>query len=271
MKHSFVYFVWGIHKDSPDYIDNNWFQRRSKIDNDIQVYKNNPYSSPAVFYVFGRDNYNKLSDIGLSCKLIDKRPIVFDMQKEQYAHRLLGLEIALTDYDEIINPDIDVVALKPLPSDFWSEISKGSPIKSTIYLYHRRRLTSRGNDSRKLSSASFLYIRGKHEFLKMWEELGRPWKEEIVLSQYIDDMDGGWQGVEKYSIIHEPRYYCIYPCYPQHFYDIEVVPRVSFAHFNNMAIERLLRAEDLKTEIDNSYRRYLKGFFANNKSFLINK
>lgn len=202
MKSSIIHGIWGIYKDNKDYKSTHWYARRSKIDNDIKLYKLNPYSPSNTVYVFGEDNYKKIVDLGFTCKLIEKKPFVWDMEKEQYRHKMEIWKAGLQDFDSIVFLDWDTIAIKPMPDNFWLVMNEGEPIKSTIYQYHCKKVKRFPNDCRKVSSASFVYIKGiehANGIIKLWEESGKPWKEELALSHYIDGLSGGWKGVENYK------------------------------------------------------------------------
>lgn len=249
MKSTFIQVVWGIYNNESGYKDNHWFTRRSKIDNDIKLFQLNPYSPKSIVFVYGSDNYKRLTDLGLECRLIDNKPFVFDLETEQYAHKLYGWDYALKEFDSIIAIDFDLVALKPLPIDFWDVMNSGSPIKSPLYVYHIRRVNRPPNDLRKVSSASFTYIRGKEHsqgIINMWKDMDRPWKEELPLSAYIDYINGGWKGVEGYKN-------CDVPFYQMS--DIKELPKdkdnICFYHYNARSIKSIIGdGTDIKDRLD---------------------
>lgn len=243
---AFIYVIWGIYPTESGYKDSHWFGRRSKIDNDIQFYLKNPYSPKGVFYTFGSENYKRLTDSGLNCVLVDKRPFVVDMEKEQYGMKLLGWKSALEDYKSIVGLDIDTCAIKPLPTDFWQVMDAGEPVRSTIYLYHRKRVDRMPNDMRKVSSASMVYIRGEHGkgIVKQWEDMDRYWKEEIPLSKYIDNLNGGWKGIEGYKKYDIPYYQL------QAINGLEKCrEQLAFSHYNKRTMPKLLNSKDIKNDL----------------------
>lgn len=253
MNSTFAYVVWGIYPKEDGYKNNHWYARRQKIDNDILLYLANPYSPPSIVYVFGSENYTRLSDLGLTCKLIDPRPFVANMEKEQYIMKIIAWDYALMEFESVIFMDFDTITLRPIPIDFWNFMNQGEPIRSAIFQYHLKRINRIG-DHRKLSSASFVYIKGKkhtENMLRLWEDMGRPWKEELVLSAYIDSFDGGWQGCKNYAKYDVP------------YYEMTKIPdlpkdpnQLIFAHFNHHFVSALLGdGKDVKNRIDAMARR----------------
>jgi hypothetical protein len=244
MRNSFIHGLWGIYSNK-----SHWWARLAKCDRDAKLYLMNPYSPKNSVYIFGEDNYKRMVDLGFNCKLIDKRPIVWDMEKEQYRHKIEIWKAGLEEFDSIVFLDWDTVPLKPIPDDFWEIIGQGEPVKAAIYIYHRRMVKRPPSDNRKVSSASFTYIRGKEHvdgIIKTWEEMGKPWKEELALSSYIDKLNGGWKGIKDYKKYDAP------------FYQIHFIPdlekdqsRLIFQHCNHHVVKGLLgNGDNVKLRID---------------------
>lgn len=208
-KRSFIRTMWGIYEHE----GRRFFKRRAKLDNDIALVQKCPYSEPFRTYVFGEDNYKFLVDKGFDCKLIDKKPIVWDMNKEQFRHKLEAFKCGMEDFDEIVFLDWDTFPIKPLPKDFWDVLNKKESIQAILRMYHRRKAYWRGGiDTRKIPCASFVYVREKQiteDLIALWEKMGRPWSEEQVLARFIDSRMGGWQGMEKYWDTYEPDFFML--------------------------------------------------------------
>ena len=254
-KKSFIRGVWGIYD-----IDNTLgkpYSRRTKIDNDILLAKLNPYAPQCKVYIFGEENFKKITDMGFDTVLIDKKPICWDMEKEQYRHKIEIWKYGLKDFDEVVFLDWDCVPLTTIPTDFWDVMSKGEKIRATIFMYKLRRVFFRNGDARKVSSSTFVYMRGKEiaeEIIKVWEEMGRPWQEEVALSKYIDNVNGGWKGIEDYKK-YEPGYHCLYGAYKEYSF-LENVPTV-FYHYNFQKVAYILngKTEDgIKERLANCYK-----------------
>ena len=84
MKSAFIRGLWGIYEHQ----DRRFYKRRTKLDKDMEMVRLNENAEKHITYVFGKDNYKYLLDNGFEARLIDKRPIVWDMDKEQFRHKL---------------------------------------------------------------------------------------------------------------------------------------------------------------------------------------
>lgn len=258
IKRSFIRGIWGIYDNQ----NVKAYTRRPKIDNDIQLSLVNPYAPKCKVYVFGEDNFKKLTDMGFDTLLIDKKPICWDMQKEQYRHKIEIWKYGLVDYDEVVFLDWDCVPLCPIPKDFWDNLAKGPKIQATIYMYKLRRAFFRPSNERKLSASTFVYMREKdiaNKVIETWERVGRPWQEEIALSKYIDELDGGWKGIDNYKK-YEPLYHILFWHYDKKFYSM-VKP--IFFHYNYVMVRKALGGrtpEGVKKCLDALYQMELVNF-----------
>ena len=189
--------LWGIY----DHEGRRFYQRRAKQDNDVKMIKLNENAATHITYVFGKDNAKYLEDQGFETRLIDKRPIVWDMDTEQFRHKLEVLHQGLQEFDEIVFLDWDCTECKPLPDDFWERLEKKDTIQAVLRQYKHIKTRWRNIDRRKMPEASFVYIRDKHvgkDLNELWEKMGRPWSEELVIAKYIDTINGGWKGLDHY-------------------------------------------------------------------------
>ena len=239
---SFVHCIWGIYSTK-----NKLWGRLSKVDTDIRLYTLNPYSPKTMVYCYGTDNEKRMQDLGFPTTLIDPRPYVYDMEKHQYRHKMEAWKQAADELSSMTFLDWDTIALQPVPLDYWNVMDSGDRIQCPIYQYHKKRV-DRKNDYRKVSTASFLYLRGDDimpEMIRTWEQMGMPLKEEYALTKYIDDQDGGWGGVEGYRR-HDPIYYTMTPLYPDKDRSKQV-----FGHYNHNVISRLIgNGTGVKERID---------------------
>jgi len=211
MKRGFVRSLWGIH----DHQGRRLYKRRSKIDNDIKLLKMNPWNEPYVCYTFGEDNHKYLLDEGIDSRLVDKKPIVWDMEKEQFRHKLEAFDQGMNDFDEMVFLDWDTLPTKPLPKDFWEVLGKKRSFQAILRIYHRKKATWRKDEQRKVPCASFVYCRDKavtERLCEMWEQRGRPWSEEIIMARYMDEALGGWQGMDVYWDNFEPDFFYLDEC-----------------------------------------------------------
>ena len=250
MNSSFIHGLWGVYSQK-----SHWWARLPKCEQDIKLYHLNPYSPKTVVYIFGEENFKRMTDLGFDCRLVDKRPYVWDMETEQYRHKMEIWKAGAYDFDSVTFLDFDCIPLKPIPEDFWPVMNQGEPIKTSIYQYVKKRVNRPPSDHRKVSSASLVYIRGKEHMdamIKLWEETGKPWKEELTLSLYIDNLNGGWKGIEGYRKYDVP-FYQMSALYPD-----KDKNKLIFGHYNHHVIGGLIGKDtNVKERIDNMAKRLL--------------
>lgn len=202
----FIRTLWGIH----DHQGRRLYKRRTKIDKDIELMKMAKYNKPFVTYVFGDDNYKFLVDNGFECVLVDKKPIVWDIDTQAFRHKLEALKCGIQQYNEIVLLDWDTFPIKPLPANFWGALRRKAPIQAILRIYARRKAYWRAKEGRQIPCASFVYLRSKEiaeGLIQTWEKMNRPLSEEIVMAKYMDEMMGGWEGVAKYEKLFEPDFF----------------------------------------------------------------
>ncbi|MFA7219298.1 MAG: hypothetical protein WC119_02180 [Synergistaceae bacterium] len=191
MKRSFIRALWGIYEHK----ERRMYKRRTIQDNNMRILKKNKMAQPFVCYTFGEDNHKFLEDQGFNSVMIDKRPIVWDMDTKQFRHKLEVLKCGLQEFDEIIFLDWDCMAIRPLPNDMWDKLYEKEPIQAILRMYHRKKAIWRKNETRQIPEASWVYVRGAKigdDLINAWHDMGEPWSEEIVIAKYIDDRMGGW-------------------------------------------------------------------------------
>jgi hypothetical protein len=194
MKRGFIRMVFGS-------IDN------SKLKMEIPKILKNPFNTDYITYVWGDDNYKRLCEMGLKCKLIDSNPFPYDMTKYTFRSKLDTYRIAMEDegYDEIVYLDWDCVPTKTLPVDFWERLGQKESIQGNLYTLKQGMCHWRTDGVRSKMSACFLYIRDKtipSKLIKIWNDFPdvRQWRfcDELVISKYIDDVNGGWIGYDQW-------------------------------------------------------------------------
>lgn len=213
MKRAFVRALWGTSKT--DY-DDGWItpsRRRNKMDFDVSSTLKNSYTAPFITYVFGKENYDYLKSLKVpNCTLINENPFIYDLQKEFWKHKLDILKYAMEidKYDEIVYLDWDCVPIKPMDEKFWELLSKKREIQTNLQWYRCIKCPWRGEvDVRKVSNGGFLYIRDNgipQKLIDTWQNMEASLKfwDEIAISKFIDDLMGGWQGIERYRVDFEP-------------------------------------------------------------------
>lgn len=208
MKQGFIRTLWGIYDNT-----RRFYARRSKMDNDIKLLLKNPFNTPWRTYVFGEDNLKFLNDLGVSnCVLIDKRPYVWDMDTQQFRHKIEAFKCGIEEFDQIVFLDWDCQPEKELPSNFWDVLSEKEPLQAIIRSYRRKKVFWRNSDWRKVPCASFVYIREKkivYDLIQLWEDMGKPMSEELVMAKYMDERLGGWKGLDHYWDNYEPNFFVL--------------------------------------------------------------
>lgn len=227
MKKTFIRALWGIH----DKEGRKSYQRRTKIDDDILLSKYNSFQQPFVNYVFGEDNYKYLCDEGFDCRLVDKRPIVWSMEEEQFRHKLEIFKVALEEYNKIVFLDWDVFFIKELPANFWEELNKKHPLQASLRIYARPKVYWRETDRRKIPCGSFIYIGDSkipQDLISCWNGMRKKWSEELVIALYMDNLMGGFY-IDKYWDMFEPMFFDLQRMCPKEIYKKK---NISFLHVN---------------------------------------
>ncbi len=240
IKRGFIRTLWGVHDQTQRH-----YRHRSKIDNDIKLVSYNKYwPSSYLTFVFGEENYKQLLGAGFSnCILVDKRPIVWDMNKEQFRHKLESLKLGMEVYDEIVYTDIDTMPIKPIPADFWDILGKKQSIQAILRMYHKKKCFWRKIDQRKVPCAAFIYLRDKtipEKLIKIWEEMGKSFYEETAIMKYMDDMSNGWKGQEYYWNNFEPDFFNLECNAAYDDRSLLKTKNICFEHFNWKVVRTLL-------------------------------
>lgn len=264
IKKAFVRGIWGVY--DIDKTLGRWYSRRTKIDNDIRLAKINSYAPKCKVYVFGEDNCKKIIDMGFDAVMVDKKPFCWDMEKEQYRHKIEVWKCGLQEFDEIVFLDWDCVPCAPIPNDFWDVLGSGEKIRATIFMYKLKRVFFRNNDARKVSSSTFVYMREKEtaeELIKVWEKIGRPWQEEIALSKYMDELNGGWKGIDDYRQKYEQPYHTLFYHYGADYIQNVMMKHNIFYHLNCHKVMSLLgdgNPDNIKKRLDDWQIREMNAY-----------
>lgn len=188
---------------------------RTKTLADVRRALDRPYRFPFVTYVFGRQNLEFLTSLGVRAKLLAEEPLVnwrgqdgpVDTQYGRVAygvsawrHKLAIIRQALTEYRQVIWADWDTRALAPIPRDFWQRMQAGAPIQVCIRQYKRIKCPWRHECKRTLGSGAFIYCRDRSivdRVLAINDE-NPGWDDEICIMRAIDEHSGGWHGLQAY-------------------------------------------------------------------------
>lgn len=127
--------------------------------------------------------------------------------------KLRIIEHALQTERAVVWLDWDATQLRPLPADFWGRLQARAPLQTRIRQYHRRKCLWRRSHQRSLCGGAFIYCRDRRLILRtidaMREQQLRGWDDEIAMAHTIDQLYGGWQGLEHYHAHHDPPWYTI--------------------------------------------------------------
>jgi len=219
MKLGFIRALWGVYDHAGK---SHFWARRTKIDNDIELVLHNKYMPNFKTYVFGKDNYKFLVDKGYNCQLLDDNPVVWDIDTQQFRHKFEAFKFAAEEFDKFVFLDWDMMMIKPLPSDFWDVLAQKATLQAVMRIYHKRKAFWRGAGARTVPCGSFIYVGDKTipiKLIEIWEQLNKPWGEEVVMGKYTEDIMGGFTGspedMEKYWNMFEPPYFTLQQMFPK--------------------------------------------------------
>ncbi len=256
IKRGFIRVLWGIHKEDTR------FKHRIGLDAHFRYLKLNPHDQPFTALVFGKDNYKQLTDMGFNCRLVDERPVVWDMQTQQFRHKLEALKLGMQLFDEMVFLDWDTQLTSPLPADFWEVLEQKDSIQASLRQYHRRRVSWRKQDARKVPCAAFIYLRDKaipDRLIQIWEEIGKPWTEETVLMKYFDEQMGGWKGLDEYWKRFEPVFFNLDGHGTKIYSDEQLITkRRCFEHIRGKIMARTFRKLKMLPAVSKETLRALK-------------
>ena len=229
MKRALIRVLYG----EPKNVAHDHCECRSRIDKDIRSVINRKGDEDFVVYCFGEANYKFVKDLGhKNVVLADKNVWIDGEVPFSFLNKIHAWEYALQDYDEIVYLDWDTIQIKPFPPDFWDILASKESIQSCLARYHKGVLSWRryrpDRANKLVSSGCFVYIRDKEipgKLLKLADDplfneniyypkkrripgiiSPKQWSDEIYISKYTDSICGGWDGVEKYFKLFEPKW-----------------------------------------------------------------
>jgi hypothetical protein len=217
MKRAFVRALWG---DVANH-------RNGKIAKEIATVKDKDW-----FWVlaFGEENAQWLEKMGYKVRMIDSRPVIWDLETEMYRHKLEVFSMASSFFDEFAVLDWDCVPTGDI-SHAWDELGKKETFQANLFQYRTKKCLWREEDQRKVCNGGFAYFRDNSIPMKMidiWNELYE-WVEnkkeerakrgldlrfrekslifddEPAMSKYVDWVSDGWKGPEDYWNRFEPE------------------------------------------------------------------
>lgn len=185
--------------------------RRSKIKDNIINYSKQPYSKDSTIYVFGKENFEIITDLGINAVLLQDKPYKYHPIRGVYLHKLDAYKRVMEDFDEVVLLDFDMIQTKPLPNDFWDILGQKEILQTSIHQYKNPRLTHRPKKPNKwISSGAFVYVRDKSIPNRLWEinqSNANKWSCEPALSILTDEISSGWRNIDYYWEKFEPHFY----------------------------------------------------------------
>lgn len=96
-----------------------------------------------MVFVWGKENYNKLTDIGYECTLINDEPYDYNVADnhtfinyKSLTHKIIGIGFAIKKYNEVIFLDWDCRKVRDIDERFFELIkNKNSEIQVPLYTY----------------------------------------------------------------------------------------------------------------------------------------
>ena len=222
---------------------------RGLLEVDLKLLTHLKYDPPFVLYIYGQDNYDQCMKMGFDCRLVSPNPAEWDINTKGFRHKLGGLQEAMKEFDEIIFLDLDTIPQKAVPETIWEDSYKKAPIQASLRMYKRIKATWRRTHRRTIPTAAYIYIRDKaipQGIIDSWEATGEPLSEEIALAHYIDQISGGWKGLDHYWDNYEPEFFNLERSLEYKHEDIFSPDQMAqknlyFHHMDHTDIKRILR------------------------------
>jgi hypothetical protein len=236
VKRGFIRALYGIFDKS-----NRILAQRYQITKDIDTLKTCEKrlnsETPFVAYVYGEQNYKELTEKGFNCVLFNKEPFQFDLSKHCHRHKLEIIQHAMTNdgYDELVFLDWDCIPQRKIPNNFWEELGRGEPFRACLQQYRKTKCPWRNQDRSIVPNGGFVYFRGKdliQQAVKLWDVVGQPDNEEITYAKLIDEINGGWIGVQKYFEKYEAPFCNLRRGSPIKRKLLDAKPDISFIHYH---------------------------------------
>lgn len=182
----------------------------------------------AAIYAYGEENYDALEGYlpMHELELASPDPIVnWDGAPERnpedrntvnwgvsmWRHKLDAMRRALTEAPQVIWLDWDVHQIADLPPDFWSRLADGPPFGACLRYYKRPQTWWRPRGQQKaVPHGAWVYVRQEalDGILKAHEEHTPKSTDEIAYARWLDEVHGGWIGVDRYRELgYDPGFY----------------------------------------------------------------
>jgi len=200
-KRVFIRALWGVFDEA-----HRITRRRFQTDSDIGKLIKSNYNEPFISYTFGKENHDFLLKCGFNSILIHDEPFKWDLVKYQYRHKLEILKYAMEEdgYDEIVHLDWDCFPTRKLIPDFWDTFGKKEIVQANLQKYRASKCYWRKDRATQkyLPNGGYFYIRDKSipsRLIKIWEGMKKNKQSaEPAMAKLMDEIGGGWQGIEHY-------------------------------------------------------------------------
>ncbi len=178
-----------------------------------------------IVFVFGEENLTAVQSQGFEARLVDARPLVPhnsdpEIRCSTWIHKPLGWSAALQEFDELIALDWDIRPARRIELDnLFGRLGEKSFLQANLLqyrhvkaLYRKQMIGSISNPAiRAIPSAAFVYLRGhdgQHAIERILHLMERfpSMTEEQAMARFVDELYGGWKGIENWWQHHEP--YC---------------------------------------------------------------
>lgn len=196
---------------------------------DIDETLNNKFSPPTTVYVWGKNNLDYLTSVGIGKKnklrLVSENPTEWDMTIG-LRHKIESYKIAMFEdgMDEILFLDWDASAQKQIPDSIWSDLGKKHYIQALSYRFANTYAPWRKEGARTSVCTCLFYCRKKEVIMDIigeWEKFGdksymEKWpysawaqkfnmqvNDEWPTNKVIDSIHGKWIGSEEWRHFHE--------------------------------------------------------------------
>lgn len=207
-RRAFVRVLWGDAKVADS--------RVHKVREDIKRAAAKPHQIPAMTYVYGRDNYEFVVAHGFEARLVssDCSPWGTGSPSQKgWRTKVESIRVALREFDEVVFLDWDIWANRQIDQPaIFNRLATKASFQANLFQYRRRQVKWRRRidgvepSPRKVPSAAFVYCREPFIIQRICEIMDerKEFTEEQAMAFFIDDLYGGWKGVENYLIHHEP-------------------------------------------------------------------
>lgn len=199
----FIRGLWGIYDRSDRLL-----KRRYQIDKNIDQVLQSKYQIKFKTYVMGIENYDMCKRKEIDCELICNEPSKFDLLTNHHRNKLEFIKWAIENdgLKEFVALDWDCLLTRNLDLDFWDKLRNKDVFQANLQIYKKVKCPWRQEDQRKVPNGGFIYLRDPSlidDAIRYWEE-NEGNSCEPPLSKVVEQLSGGWKGIEHYWENFEP-------------------------------------------------------------------